>query len=360
MPWAAHLPETAVSVEGLAGTGRIWQVEVMAPTTVQSAMALAQTGRAGEGLEMLREGQARNEAEAFLFEGLWQLEGRFVPRDLPGARRSIARAAELGHVGAARTLAGLVACGIGGPPDWSSALAILQKWSGNDPLAARQLDLIGRMGLDQQGRPTAEVSRTEICADPRIERVDGLLTPAECAFLIDLADPRMRRATIFHEAEQRFVEDPIRKSDRAGFPIVSEWPFVRAVNVRIAQATGTQVEAGEPLQILRYGPEQEYRPHFDAIAGMENPRVLTALVWLNDDYSGGETRFEELGVSERGRTGDLLLFANTLADGSPDKRVRHSGAPVTSDFKYLASRWIRSRPPGEQGFGPHEVERTRT
>ena len=167
----------------------------------------------------------------------------------------------------------------------------------------------------------------------------------------------MRRATIFHETEQRFVEDPIRKSDKAAFPIVSEWPFVRAINCRIAAATGTLAQCGEPLQVLRYREGQEYRAHVDAIPGMDNPRVLTALVWLNEDYSGGETRFAELGIVERGATGDLLIFSNTLDDGSPDPRARHCGEPVSAGVKYLASRWIRSRPPGEDGFGRHEVER---
>ena len=38
-------------------------------------------------------------------------------------------------------------------------------------------------------------------------------------------------------------------------------------------------------------PGQEYRPHFDAIGNADNQRVLTFLVYLNDDYEGGETDF---------------------------------------------------------------------
>lgn len=329
----------------------------MSLTTAQNAMAIAQSGRVLEGLNVLREGQARKEADCFLLEGLWQLEGRFVPRDLAGSRESMARASELGQAAAARTLAGFIACGIGAPPSWQESLAVLRQWSQRDPIAGQQLDLIGKMDVDADGLPKQRFAQEEISADPRIVRVGGLLTPEECRFLVELAEPRMSRATIFNETERRFVEDPIRRSDRSGFPIVSEWPFVRAINLRIAAATGTSVECGEPLQVLRYGLDQEYRPHFDAIEGMANPRVLTAIIWLNEDYSGGETRFEDLGLSERGRTGDLLMFANTQPDGSPDPRVRHSGAPVTAGVKYLASRWIRARPPGEQGFGPHEVER---
>lgn len=320
-------------------------------------MKLAQSGHANEGLRLLRDGQSEREAEAFLLEGLWLLEGKFIPQDLEAARHCLVSAANLNHVGAARTLAGIIACGVGGNPDWQGSLQLLRDWSDRDPVAAKQLNHIAGMDLDPDGRPVGMPASRQVKADPRVERVDGLLTADECQFLIELADGRMRRATIFHDTEQRFVEDPIRRSDKAGFPIVSEWPFVRAINRRIAAVTGTLVESGEPLQVLRYGPDQEYRPHFDAIAGMENPRVLTALVWLNDDYSGGETRFQELGLSERGRTGDLLLFANTLAGGSPDARTRHSGAPVTSGTKYLASRWIRARPAGPEGFGRHEIER---
>jgi prolyl 4-hydroxylase len=329
----------------------------MSLTAPQEAMALAQSGRSMEGLSVLRYAQARGEAGAYLLEGLWLLEGRFLSRDLGSARASIGSAAERGHVGAARTLAGLVACGVGSSADWNGALQLLEEWSKRDPVAARQLELIGRMALDGEGKPDRDCAGRPISADPRIERIDGLLSLDECAFLIELSDPRMKRATIFHDSEQRFVEDPIRRSDKAGFPIVSEWPFVRAINLRIAAATGTDVECGEPLQVLRYSQTQEYRPHFDAIAGMDNPRVLTALVWLNDDYSGGETRFDELGIAERGGAGDLLLFANTISDGSPDPRTRHSGAPVTSGVKYMTSRWIRSRPPGPEGFGRHEIER---
>lgn len=329
----------------------------MSLTTAQQAMRLAQSGRADEGLTLLRRGQANGEADAFLLEGLWLLEGRFLAQDFEAARQCLDEAANQNHVGAARALAGLVACGLGEKADWQGALQLLRDWSDRDAVAARQLELIAAMDLNADGSPAAIPASHQINADPRVERVDGLLTADECRFLIELADPRMRRATIFHDAEQRFVEDPIRRSDQAGFPIVSEWPFVRAINLRIAAATGTAVESGESLQVLRYGPAQEYRPHFDAITGMDNPRVLTALIWLNDDYSGGETRFDDLGLSERGHTGDLLLFANTLANGSPDARTRHSGAPVTAGTKYLASRWIRARPAGPQGFGRHEIER---
>jgi prolyl 4-hydroxylase len=163
---------------------------------------------------------------------------------------------------------------------------------------------------------------------------------------------------IFHEAQQRFVRDPLRTSEAAGFPFVSEWPAVHALNRRMAAASGTDVRQGETLQVLRYARGQEYRPHLDAIPALANQRVLTFLVYLNDDYGGGETDFPELGLHIRGEAGMGLLFANALPDGRPDPRMRHAGLPVRSGSKLLASRWIRARlPEHPDGFGSHEAER---
>lgn len=52
----------------------------------------------------------------------------------------------------------------------------------------------------------------------------------------------------------------------------------------------------EPLQILRYQPGEEYRPHYDTLARMQNQRVLTFLIYLNEDYDGGETLFLRPGL----------------------------------------------------------------
>jgi prolyl 4-hydroxylase len=174
-----------------------------------------------------------------------------------------------------------------------------------------------------------------------------------------MAEPRLKPALIFHEGERRFIADPVRDSDAAGFPLVFEWPTIHALNRRFAAVSGTDITSGETLQVLRYRPGQQYRAHLDAIPGMANQRHLTLLTWLNDAYEGGETLFTELCIAERGRTGDALLFANALPDGRPDPATRHVGSPVTSGIKLLASRWIRQRPPDDPliGFGQHDAPR---
>lgn len=327
-------------------------------TPARQAVALATQGRVADALRLLDRSAAAGDGEAAFALGLWRLEGRVVPRDVAGARADIARGAESGHRDAARVYAGFLATGTGGPRDWAGALGWLDGDADNDPLAARQRDLVAAMSIDMAGDPLTVPAHEPVSDAPRIAWIRGLFTPDECAFLAELASPRFRPAMIFHEGQQRFVRDPVRESDAAGFPVVSEWPFVHALNRRIAAATGTAFGQGEPLQVLRYGPGQQYKPHLDALAGLANQRRWTALIYLNDDYEGGETAFLETGHVLRGRTGDMLLFENALPDGRPDPATRHAGRPVTAGTKLLASRWIRERPADPAvGFGQHEAER---
>src|SRR6185503_19066481 len=128
----------------------------------------------------------------------------------------------------------------------------------------------------------------------------GLFSAAECAYLAAAAAPMLEPAVVIEPGTGRQVRDPVRVCDSAGFPWPLENPAVHALNRRLAAASGSAPEQGEPLQVLRYRPGGEYRPHFDAIPGFANQRVATLIVWLNEDYEGGETDFPTPGLRLKG------------------------------------------------------------
>jgi prolyl 4-hydroxylase len=117
---------------------------------------------------------------------------------------------------------------------------------------------------------------------------------------------------------------------------------VEALNRRIASVTGTLAEQGEPLSVLRYRENQQFRLHHDCLPNERNQRVVTMIVFLTDRFEGGATHFPFLGLGIRGQIGDALFFANTHADGSVDQRSRHEGLPVTKGEKWICTRWIRA------------------
>jgi hypothetical protein len=77
---------------------------------------------------------------------------------------------------------------------------------------------------------------------------------------------------------------------------------------------------------------------------VKGQRIKTCLVYLNDDFEGGETEFPKLALKYRGRTGDALIFENVKPNGSGDLSTLHAGLPPTRGEKWLFSQWMRSKP----------------
>jgi prolyl 4-hydroxylase len=259
--------------------------------------------------------------------------------DPAAARELFGRAGAAGRHDAAVIHCNLVAAG----EDWARGLDLLRGLAQRDRRCRRELDIVGTMALTPEGDPAARPHGEEIGRSPDLVWFDGLLTAAECDYLAGAARPMLEPSVVVDPRSSRQVPDPVRTSDGAGFTAPLENPAVHALNRRIAAASGTEVDQGEPLQVLRYRPGEEYRPHFDAIPGFANQRRLTMLVWLNEDYEGGETLFLHTGRKLRGRKGDGLLFRNADESGRRDPASGHAGLPVTSGEKLVASRWIRQR-----------------
>jgi prolyl 4-hydroxylase len=259
------------------------------------------------------------------------------------ARTLLARAAAAGSRPAAVVYTNFVAAGVGGAADWPRAMALLRELARSGRRSARELALVEAMDLKPDGGP-ASIPRAEPIGErPWIARFDALFTPEECRYLVEAAAPMLQRAVVVDPATGRQRPDPERVSDGAGFTAPLENLAVHALNRRIAAASGTGAEQGEPLQVLRYRPGGEYRTHLDAIPGFANQRTMTMLVWLNSGYEGGETRFEAPRLALKGAPGDAILFRNTRSDGRPDPASAHCGLPVQAGEKLIASRWIRER-----------------
>ena len=263
--------------------------------------------------------------------------------DRAGAREMLRRSGELGRLDAAVIYANFVASGTGGPREWQNALAMLRALAKVNRRSARELALINQMALTDKGDPLVLSPAEPICEAPHIVAFRGLFSAAECAYLIEAATPMLTPALIVDVKTGTQKRDPVRISDGCGFTWPLENPAVHALNRRIAAASGTAPEQGEPLQILRYGVGGEYKPHYDSIPGFSNQRALTMLVWLNEEYEGGETWFNEPKLALKGQPGDAVLFRNIGPDGRRDPKSAHAGLPVTAGEKMLASKWIRQR-----------------
>lgn len=266
-----------------------------------------------------------------------------VPQDAVQAREFYRRAGDAGHIGAIDTYTNLLASGVAGVRDWPLALQRLRKEARGDARRRKILSVIEKMNLTPEGDPTSLPQGNKLSDSPEVTLFPGLFSAAECDFLLETAELGYEPALVNTDSKGLAYRDPIRTSDGSKIHWLIEDPAIHALNRRLAAASGTSFEQGEAIQVLRYRPGQEYGRHLDFVLAAENLRVLTALVYLNHDYEGGETSFIQTGLNVKGRKGDALVFRNACVDGSPDMMSEHAGLPVTRGIKFLASRWIRER-----------------
>jgi prolyl 4-hydroxylase len=305
------------------------------------AIALARSGRLAEGIALLERLAETGEPEALflLAEIVWV--GGPLPQDFARARDLFRRGSEAGHPKARMAYTNLLAGGIAGERDWPAALARLRDEARADRARALVLARIQAMDLDENGDPAALPPPDRLSDAPAVALFHGAFTAEECAFLLGIADPAWKPCLV-SDGKGGYVQDPIRTSEGSTTHWLIEDPAIHALNRRLAALSGTTPEQGEALQLLRYRPGQQYHPHVDWDSG-DYGRIKTALVYLNDDYEGGETLFVKTGLKVRGRTGDVLVFTSIGPDGGLDSLSEHAGLPVESGVKYLASRWIHAQ-----------------
>ena len=307
--------------------------------------ALLMAGRIDEAVALLEAAGRGGDARSWLRLAMMRLAGDKIARDLPAARALLKRGREGGDPDAALLEAALMANGTGGTRDWRGAVAILEAAAAKNRLAAEHLAMLRTMDLDADGFPRRLPQLEPLSSTPRVAIAHSFLTPVEAYHIVQAAADIVEPSTVFDPRTGRKIAHPIRTSLNAAIGPTRESLPVQAILRRIAVLSGTAVEQGEPLTLLDYRPGQEYRAHRDFLPpGVANQRIVTVLLYLNEGYRGGETKFLKNGLTVAGRGGDALVFGNTLPDGSPDLDSEHAGLPVLAGQKLLASRWIRALP----------------
>jgi prolyl 4-hydroxylase len=260
--------------------------------------------------------------------------------DQRAAFAAVKQAARLGHEDGRRAWVYLTAAGIGRKANPATARDMLGELAKDDRFAALQLAFLQHVTCEKR---LAEVTPKIVSADPYIALYEGLFSAAECKYLAVLGTPWLEKASVLSLSGAGRMDEQVRDAQSCSIPNLAEDLVVQAINRCIAKATGTEPGWGEPLNILKYSPGQQYKPHHDG-TGSDNVsvRVLTALIWLNDQFEGGETNFPKINVTVRGAVGDMLVFRNIRDNGEFDERMIHAGLPVTEGVKWMASRWIRA------------------
>jgi prolyl 4-hydroxylase len=193
-----------------------------------------------------------------------------------------------------------------------------------------------------------EVQVLMALAHPRVVVFANLLSAEECAELIELARSRLARSETVESLTGSSAVNAARSSEGMFF-LPAEFPVCARLEARMAALLGWPLENGEGLQILRYGPGAEYKPHYDYFDPVEpgtptilqrgGQRVASLVCYLNTPEAGGATVFPDAGLEVAPVRGNAVFFSYDRAH--PSTRTLHGGAPVSAGEKWVATKWMR-------------------
>jgi hypothetical protein len=304
------------------------------------------------------------------------LMGLDAEADLERGAAMMARAAASGDAEATSALATLVAAGCGRAQSWSAAFDLLRLGAERGCEDARgQLVLLARTrggsaGPGPRGEDpstwarlraaidfdawTTPPPKRSLCDAPRVRAADGLCPPGLCDRLARRAAGGLRTAMMYDGAARRARWSADRTCSEYAFDLLSADVAILLLRARIAALVSLPTSFMEPPQVFHYAAGQEIKPHYDYVyVGSEghgqkgaytSERVVSVLIYLNDDFQGGELEFPLVGLRHRGKKGDAVFFANVDAAGKPDRLSLHAGRPVSGGEKWLLSQWIHDQP----------------
>lgn len=114
----------------------------------------------------------------------------------------------------------------------------------------------------------------------------------------------------------------------------------------IAEAHDVSYHDSKPIMLLKYEEGQYATKHLDALTpqevvecNMRTQHLYSFVLYLNDDYEGGELRFDKLGIEIKPKAGDAYMWKNVLEETEggyyiPDENSLHRSLPIQSGTKY--------------------------
>ena len=179
------------------------------------------------------------------------------------------------------------------------------------------------------------LSRKKVEITPDIFTVSEIVSAQECAEYIALSESIGYTSAPITTSRGFEMRPDIRNNDRV---ILDDIERSTLLWERIAPHVPASLEGrraigiNERLRFYRYDPGQQFAPHYDGSYrrpdGEES--FLTFMIYLNEGFSGGETRFDlrypYFDVTVVPKTGMALCFLHYL---------RHEGAPVINGRKYV-------------------------
>jgi prolyl 4-hydroxylase len=183
----------------------------------------------------------------------------------------------------------------------------------------------------------------------KIYEYPNILTDEQCSEIISLATPLIRPSTVISDGGEDKPDTRFRTSHNTFLPRTHK--VVQDIYKKLSNIIDIDTDHFEQLQVVRYEPGQEYKAHWDAcwedhkcveFMKQGGQRYATFLLYLNDDFTGGETEFPLRNIKVKPEKRKAALFFNLEKDNKTKlEKSFHAGLPPNTGIKWLCNVWVR-------------------
>ncbi|MEI3788701.1 MULTISPECIES: prolyl hydroxylase family protein [unclassified Chryseobacterium] len=172
------------------------------------------------------------------------------------------------------------------------------------------------------------MEKTEL--HPQIFLIEDFLTSDECDEYIAMAQGKVFEEAKINMNGRQMMSKGIRNNDRLMIfdNDLAEDLFRKAAEFLPQEHENYKLQNfNEMFRVYKYSPGQRFKMHRDGsyIRNENEKSFYTFLIYLNDDFEGGETEFESL-FTVAPKKGSALVFYHPL---------RHEGKTLISGQKYV-------------------------
>lgn len=177
---------------------------------------------------------------------------------------------------------------------------------------------------------------------------NNFLTNDECDKLISLVKDNLIVSKIYRK-DNDIVSPTFRNSYQSWLNEDSDIIVKNIIN-KIRKITNSSFNYIEPIQIVKYPENGFFNLHYDACKDTDEicermnlgrgPRYKTFIIYLNDNFNGGETNFPKKKKIIKPNKRKGVLFYNTDKNGNILDESLHAGLPITKGNKWIANVWI--------------------
>ena len=178
---------------------------------------------------------------------------------------------------------------------------------------------------------------------------EDLLTKEECDRLIEYGKHKVEDSGVICERGETCKTD--HRTSKNVFLKDEELDVIEKITKQVERYMKIDRSHFEDLQFVHYDKNQEYKEHYDPCVGegrcesflkKGGQRFATFIIYLNDDFVGGETNFPNRNVKVIPKVGKGVLFFSLEDDNETIREDSlHAGMPVLRGEKYMCNKWIR-------------------